>query len=207
MFLIPELAIERWLFHDGLSVNDGRLVALAPAVEEATVFGIDCSRSWRQADSMLIGRWTARSMRPPKRFVHSRPISMSRQRRCASRSKRRRLVGRLARRCLRRCDADLSEGRCESRSTVWVGRPQGGLCRRARATCARRGTPSMLVPQAAASANPRTFLRRMVGAMFMRVNSKCAHQVRPPSGRSWLSATVSSFDRLMEHVIDHWRAK
>ena len=34
--LIPELAIERWLFHDGLSVNDGRLVALAPAVEEAT---------------------------------------------------------------------------------------------------------------------------------------------------------------------------
>ena len=34
MFLIPELAIERWLFHDGLSVNDGRLVALAPAVEE-----------------------------------------------------------------------------------------------------------------------------------------------------------------------------
>jgi hypothetical protein len=36
MFLIPELAIERWLFYDGLSVNDGRLVALAPAVEEAT---------------------------------------------------------------------------------------------------------------------------------------------------------------------------
>ena len=36
MFVIPELAIERWLFHDGLSVNDGRLVALAPAVEEAT---------------------------------------------------------------------------------------------------------------------------------------------------------------------------
>jgi hypothetical protein len=35
-FLIPELAIERWFFHDGLSVNDGRLVALAPAVEEAT---------------------------------------------------------------------------------------------------------------------------------------------------------------------------
>jgi len=34
MFLIPEFAIERWLFHDGLSVNDGRLVALAPAVEE-----------------------------------------------------------------------------------------------------------------------------------------------------------------------------
>src|SRR5207247_8472186 len=36
MFLIPELAIERWLFHDGLSVNDGRLVALAPAAEKAT---------------------------------------------------------------------------------------------------------------------------------------------------------------------------
>jgi hypothetical protein len=25
-----------------------------------------------------------------------------------------------------------------------------------------------------------TFLERIVGAMFMRVNSKCAHQVRPP---------------------------
>jgi Leucine carboxyl methyltransferase len=25
------------------------------------------------------------------------------------------------------------------------------------------------------------FLRRIVGSMFMRVNSKCAHQVRPPS--------------------------
>lgn len=28
--------LERWLFHDGLSVDDGRLVALAAAVEEAT---------------------------------------------------------------------------------------------------------------------------------------------------------------------------
>jgi hypothetical protein len=36
MFLIPESAIERWLFHDGPSVDDGRLIALAPAVEEAT---------------------------------------------------------------------------------------------------------------------------------------------------------------------------
>jgi hypothetical protein len=27
---------ERWLFHDGWSVNDGRLVALAAAVDEAT---------------------------------------------------------------------------------------------------------------------------------------------------------------------------
>ena len=26
------------------------------------------------------------------------------------------------------------------------------------------------------------FLRRIVGAMVMRVNSKCAHQVRPPHG-------------------------
>src|SRR5207245_1566921 len=25
-----------------------------------------------------------------------------------------------------------------------------------------------------------TFLRRIVGVVFMRVNSKCAHQVRPP---------------------------
>ena len=34
--LIPELAIERWLFHDGLSVNDGRRVARVPTVEAAT---------------------------------------------------------------------------------------------------------------------------------------------------------------------------
>jgi hypothetical protein len=26
------------------------------------------------------------------------------------------------------------------------------------------------------------FLRRIVGAMFMRLNSKCAHQLRPPLG-------------------------
>jgi hypothetical protein len=26
----------------------------------------------------------------------------------------------------------------------------------------------------------RIFLRRIVGVMFVRVNSKCAHQVRPP---------------------------
>jgi len=34
-----------------------------------------------------------------------------------------------------------------------------------------------------ASRTSSIFLRRIVGAMFMRVNSKCAHQVRPPPGR------------------------
>ena len=157
------------------------LSLLRPPWKRQRVFGIDCSRSWRQADSMLIGRWTARSMRPPKRFVHSRPISMSRQRRCASRSKRRRLVGRLARRCLRRCDADLSEGRCESRSTVWVGRPHGAGFVGALVQHARdEETPSMLVPSSCRLGRSSIFLWRIIGAMFMRVNSKCAHQVRPP---------------------------
>ena len=33
------------------------------------------------------------------------------------------------------------------------------------------------------------FLRRIVSLMFMRVNSWCAHQVRPPPGRvGWCSA-------------------
>ena len=33
---------------------------------------------------------------------------------------------------------------------------------------------------APASRTSSIFLRRIVGSMFMRVNSKCAHQVRPP---------------------------
>src|SRR5436309_15796145 len=54
------------------------------------------------------------------------------------------------------------------------------FCRRARATCARRGTPSMLVPSSCRLGKSSIFLRRIVGPMFMRVNSKCVHQVRPP---------------------------
>ena len=34
------------------------------------------------------------------------------------------------------------------------------------------------------------FLRRMIGSMFMRVNSKCAHQVRPPLSRMKRRLTV-----------------
>jgi hypothetical protein len=36
---------------------------------------------------------------------------------------------------------------------------------------------------APASRKSSIFLRRIVGAMFMRVNSKCAHRVRPPLSR------------------------
>jgi hypothetical protein len=136
MFLIPELAIERWLFHDGRRSMTVDLSVLRPPWKRQRVFGIDCSRSWRQADSMLIGRWTARSMRPPKRFV------------------------RLARRCLQRCDADLSEGRCESRSTVWVGRPHGAGSVGALVQDARRGTPSMLVPSSCRLGKSSNFLKR-----------------------------------------------
>jgi hypothetical protein len=34
--------------------------------------------------------------------------------------------------------------------------------------------------QACASRKSSIFLGRMVSSMFMRVNSKCAHQLRPP---------------------------
>jgi hypothetical protein len=37
---------------------------------------------------------------------------------------------------------------------------------------------------APASRTSSNFLRRIVGPMFMRVNSQCAHQVRPPSTRN-----------------------
>jgi len=30
------------------------------------------------------------------------------------------------------------------------------------------------------TSRPSIFLRRIIGSMFIRVNSKCAHQVRPP---------------------------
>ena len=34
-----------------------------------------------------------------------------------------------------------------------------------------------------ASRKSSIFLRRMIGSMFVGVNSKCAHQLRPPLGR------------------------
>jgi hypothetical protein len=34
-----------------------------------------------------------------------------------------------------------------------------------------------------ASCKSSILLQRIVGVMFMRVNSKCAHQVRPPPGQ------------------------
>ena len=166
------------------------LSLLRPRWKRQRVFGIDCSRSWRQADSMLIGRWTARSMRPPKRFVHSRPIPMSRQRRCASRSKRRRLVGRLAPvPPAMRCG---SLGRPMRKPFYGLGwtPARGGLCRRARATCARRGTPSMLVPSSCRLGQSSIFWGRIAGAMFIGMNSRCAHHrpVRVVLGRRhvWL---------------------
>ena len=44
-------------------------------------------------------------------------------------------------------------------------------------------------------------LRRIVGLMFMWVNSKCAHQLRPPLGRAWaLSMKVNRCSRLTESL-------
>ena len=42
---------------------------------------------------------------------------------------------------------------------------------------------------APASRKSSIFLERMIAVMFMRVNSKCAHQVHPPRGWfAWCSA-------------------
>jgi len=40
-----------------------------------------------------------------------------------------------------------------------------------------------MLEQRAQTRSSSIFLRRMIGSMFMRVNSKCAHQVRPPLER------------------------
>src|ERR1700681_3077780 len=45
------------------------------------------------------------------------------------------------------------------------------------------------VPHAPKAGCSSIFLRRMIGSMFMRVNSKCAHQVRPPPGHQGASGT------------------
>ena len=42
----------------------------------------------------------------------------------------------------------------------------------------------VLTPGAGASRKSSIFLGRIVGVVFMRVNSKCAHQVRPPPDRT-----------------------
>jgi hypothetical protein len=41
---------------------------------------------------------------------------------------------------------------------------------------------------APASRKSSNFLGRIVSSMFMRVNSRCAHQVRPPVGAGWSRA-------------------
>src|SRR5205814_7276841 len=46
----------------------------------------------------------------------------------------------------------------------------------------RRAKARHLPPVVRASRKSSIFLGRMAGVMFMRVNSTCAHQVRPPSG-------------------------
>jgi hypothetical protein len=51
---------------------------------------------------------------------------------------------------------------------------------------------------APASRTSSIFLRRMIGSMFMRVNPKGAHQVRPPSDptvRVWCRTGVGSQPR------------
>ena len=47
---------------------------------------------------------------------------------------------------------------------------------------------------APASSKSSIFLRRIVGEVFMRMNSKCAHQVRPPLRPIWrVIATYRKF--------------
>jgi hypothetical protein len=191
MFLIPELAIERWLFHDGLSVNDGRLVALAPAVEEAT--GIrDRLLEELAASGLDADRALDRALNEAAEAFRSQPPDFNES------TTKVRIALETAAPCWEARAPVPPAMRCGS-----LGRPmrkpfyglgwtpaRGGLCRRARATCARRGTPSMLVPSSCRLGKSSIFLRRIVGVMFMRVNSKCAHQVRPPRGRIEGSAAV-----------------
>ena len=68
---------------------------------------------------------------------------------------------------------------------------------------------------APASLNSSIFLGRMVGVMFMRVNSRCAHQVRPPPStrdpNEGVPAGYGRGDRLTEGVCEIgpillWRA-
>jgi hypothetical protein len=44
----------------------------------------------------------------------------------------------------------------------------------------RRHFSRMAVDRPLSSRKSSIFLRRIIGAMFMRVNCKCAHQLRPP---------------------------
>jgi hypothetical protein len=44
---------------------------------------------------------------------------------------------------------------------------------------------------APASSKSSIFLRRIVGSLFMRVNTKCAHQVRPPLPPGYSGAVVT----------------
>ena len=48
----------------------------------------------------------------------------------------------------------------------------------------RRLTSGVSTHNAPNTRKSSIFLRRIVGVVFMRVNSKCAHQVRPPSGQT-----------------------
>jgi hypothetical protein len=50
---------------------------------------------------------------------------------------------------------------------------------------------------APASRKSSIFLRRVVGSMLMRVNSKCAHQVRPPL--DWIWEALCCRDALRDH--------
>ena len=73
------------------------------------------------------------------------------------------------------------------------------------ACCVTRLGSARIVNQQAIDINATTsrkssiFLRRKVGAMFMRVNAKCAHQVRPPL-RADSGGTQLSVNRVTARV-------
>jgi len=159
MFLIPELAIERWLFHDGLSVNVGRLVALAPAVEEAT--GIrDRLLEELAASGLDADRALDRALNEAAEAFRSQPPDFNES------TTKVRIALETAAPCWEARAPVPPATRCGC-----LGRPmrkpfyglgwtpaRGGLCRRARATCARRGTPSMLVPSSCRFGKSSSFL-------------------------------------------------
>src|SRR2546423_958100 len=58
------------------------------------------------------------------------------------------------------------------------------------ASIGTRARPSKTELNSRTSRASSNFLRRMIGSMFMRVNSKCAHHLRPPLSRMKRRLTV-----------------
>jgi hypothetical protein len=178
------------------------LSLLRPPWKRQRVFGIDCSRSWRQADSMLIGRWTARSMRPPPDFNESTTkvrIALETAAPCGE--------ARAPVPPAMRCG---SLGRPMRKPFYGLGwtPARGGPCRRARATCARRGTPSMLVPSSCRLGKSSNFLKPSFFYRFRQSHRRVSRWIRcAVRERSHATAGPSSCGATLPIIVSEARPK